>query len=569
MGGLAPYYPAMAHLFENDERRQIVAHLALLVLLAGITLAPGSGTLPLMDRDEPRFARATIEMMRTGDWIVPHFNSEYRFDKPPLTYWLMSVGYRVFGFTEFGARAASILASLATAIALYAMGRRWFSPLAGLLAGFGWLTALQVLLHGRGAVADPPLVLCVTLAQWALFELLGEQAPSRAAGWRWTLWLSLAFGFLAKGPIALAVPFLGALLFRLYRRAPLPWRRLGALWGVPILLLVVGAWGIPALWLTRGAFWSGGMEKHVIDRGVRAWNSRLFLPLFYYPLTFFFSLFPWSAFAGRAIARVQAQRHPRAAFLAGWFLAPMLIFSFYATQLPHYTLPGFPAAVLLTAWALTDPPRDGVAVRVLFVTVIGFFLAAALALGVLVAIWPLPVLAPLRWAFGGAALLLAALVAIALCFALGRAQWSWAPLAAVALGFATLAQGLRAVHPAVLVRSEVARLAGDHRIAAYRFTEPSLVFYGDLGDRKWEMLDSPDALRAWAKEHGPRAVLVLEKEKKLADFIGRERQSRPARDFTSELEPLREAGFTPGREFEAFNSGRGTWVLLRWWTAAE
>lgn len=559
----------MVRLFENAERRRTFAHLALLVLLGGITLASGAGTLPLMDRDEPRFARATIEMMRRGDWIVPHFNGEYRFDKPPLTYWLMSLAYRVFGFTEFGARAASILASLATAIALYAMGRRWFSPSAGLLAGFGWLTALQVLLHGRGAVADPALVLCVTLAQWAVFELLGETEPAHPEGWRWTLWLSLAFGFLAKGPIALAVPLLGAIVFRLFRRTPLPWRRLGALWGVPVLLLVVGAWGIPALWLTRGAFWSGGMEKHVIDRGVRAWNSRLFVPLLYYPLTFFFSLFPWSAFAGRMVARVRAQRDARAAFLASWFLAPMLIFSFYATQLPHYTLPGFPAAVLLTSWALTDPPLDGVAVRVLFFTVTGLFLATALALGVFVALWPLPVLAPLRWAFGGAALLLAALAAIAVCFAVGRAQWSWAPLAAVALGFATLAQGLRAVHPAVRIRSEVARLAGDHSIAAYRFTEPSLVFYGDLGDRQWEMLDSPDALRPWAEKRGARAVLVLEKEKKLADFLGKYGDSRPARDFRGELEPLRDAGFTPGREFEAFNSGRGTWVLLRWWTAAE
>ncbi len=563
---------AMSDLNPGGPRRQIAAHLLLLALVGGITLLPGSGTLPLMDRDEPRFARATVEMMRSGDWIVPHFNGEYRFDKPPLTYWLMSVGYRLFGVSELGARFHSILVSILTAFALYGMGRRWFSPLTGLVAGFAWLTSLQVLLHGRGAVADPAMVGCVTVTQWALFELLGGAAPPRGTLWRWALWVSLGLGFLAKGPIALAVPVLSLILFRLLRRTPLPWRRLGAGWGVPVVLLMAGAWGIPALWLTRGAFWSGGMGKHVIERGVRAWNSRFFLPFLYYPLTFFSSLFPWSAFAGRTIAQARPFREPRAAFLAAWFLAPMIIFSLYATQLPHYTMPGFPAALLLTAWALSEPTATrGGARRVFFVVAI-LFAILALVLAVFAIAWPLPVLAELRWAFAGAAAVLLALVALGLCFGFGRAQWSWLPLAAVAAGFAAVGGGVRAVSPAVRSRVGATNLPAGIQIAAYRFTEPSLVFYGDLGERNWAMLDSPDALRAWAGGRGARAVLVLERETKLADFLraGAPRDPRATgRDYSAELEPLRRAGFTPGRELEGFNSGRGTWVLLRWWSAAE
>jgi 4-amino-4-deoxy-L-arabinose transferase-like glycosyltransferase len=38
-----------------------------------------------MDRDEPRFAQATVEMMVRGTWTIPYFNDEYRFDTPPLT----------------------------------------------------------------------------------------------------------------------------------------------------------------------------------------------------------------------------------------------------------------------------------------------------------------------------------------------------------------------------------------------------------------------------------------------------------------------------------------------------
>ena len=43
---------------------------AWLVLLALTLLLylPGTGTIPLMDRDEPRFAHATVEMMQQGSW---------------------------------------------------------------------------------------------------------------------------------------------------------------------------------------------------------------------------------------------------------------------------------------------------------------------------------------------------------------------------------------------------------------------------------------------------------------------------------------------------------------------
>lgn len=63
------------------------------VVLLAVALAcfgAGSWSLPLMDRDEPRFAEASREMLETGNWMVPHLNGEYRFDKPPLIYWFQA-----------------------------------------------------------------------------------------------------------------------------------------------------------------------------------------------------------------------------------------------------------------------------------------------------------------------------------------------------------------------------------------------------------------------------------------------------------------------------------------------
>src|SRR3569623_1510967 len=188
---------------------------------------PGTDWLPLVDREEPRFATATREMMERHDWSVPTFNGQYRFDKPVLTFWLMRVGYSIFGFSEMGARFHAILATIALVLVTWWMGRRWFSERAGFLGAAMLATCLQVFIHGRLALADMPMVACVALACFALKERLVDETPWRRSRWWWLLYLSIGFGFLAKGPLVLAVPLLAALLFRfaLWRK-PQAWGRL-------------------------------------------------------------------------------------------------------------------------------------------------------------------------------------------------------------------------------------------------------------------------------------------------------------------------------------------------------
>jgi 4-amino-4-deoxy-L-arabinose transferase-like glycosyltransferase len=122
----------------------------------------GTWTLPLVDRDEPRFAEASREMIERGDYIIPHFNNQYRFDKPPLTYWFQVVSYRLFGQNDFAARFPTAVAASLTALIIFAWGRRIESVRLGLWAAIVFTLCLQTILHAKAAVADMWLVLFVT-----------------------------------------------------------------------------------------------------------------------------------------------------------------------------------------------------------------------------------------------------------------------------------------------------------------------------------------------------------------------------------------------------------------------
>ena len=86
----------------------------------------------LWDRDEPRFARATVEMVESGNYLYPTFNGHLRPDKPILIYWLMSVPIRVLGPTSLACRFFAAIGIAITCVFTFLLGRRFLDVRAGL-----------------------------------------------------------------------------------------------------------------------------------------------------------------------------------------------------------------------------------------------------------------------------------------------------------------------------------------------------------------------------------------------------------------------------------------------------
>jgi 4-amino-4-deoxy-L-arabinose transferase-like glycosyltransferase len=212
--------------------RALIRHQAWIVLAAGVVFFANLGGPRLWDDDETKNASCAREMLERGDWIVPSFNYEPRYDKPILLYWLMMGSYRAFGVNEFAARLPSALLTLGTALLTYHIGRRLFRPEVGLWSGLILATCAIFGVAARAATPDSTLIFCTTLALFAFVvgdaklnedsstpanETMPAAAPRSA--WSWAaVYAAMGLAMLAKGPVGVVVPTAAIGLFCLLRR---------------------------------------------------------------------------------------------------------------------------------------------------------------------------------------------------------------------------------------------------------------------------------------------------------------------------------------------------------------
>ncbi len=342
------------------------ASLAAVFLTALALHLLGAWAFPLVDRDEPRFAEASREMIQRGDFITPYFNGQPRYDKPPLIYWLQAAAFQIIGASEFSARLPSAWAAALAALFVSLFASRFAmangeqgAARAGFWAATLFTFCLQVIAHAKAAVADMAMISCVAGGYWAAWE--SSRAKGAAlAGWFTGLTAALGLGFLAKGPIAWAPLLLLALSLRASGR-----RRLAFI--LPPLALafslgIVALWGVPALDATKGEFFHVGIGKHVIQRGISAQEGHgsanlteyiLLLPFYF--VTIFVSFLPWSTALPGWLRSVWRKERPIAEYPMLWTAGVVFtLFTLYKTKLPHYTLPAFPLLALMLSRYLLE-----------------------------------------------------------------------------------------------------------------------------------------------------------------------------------------------------------------------
>ena len=344
----------------------------------------------MIDRDEPRFAEASREMIERGDYVVPHFNNQLRLDKPPLAYWAQVASFSIFGENDFAARFPSAVAAGLVALSILAWGKRMGGDGVGWWAAIIFTLSLQTFIHAKAAAADMWLVLFVMMAHWAGFELIENRESrieNRKTKWWFVFYLSLALGFLAKGPIAWT-PLLTLAAMKLFVRDVDFAKRFKFVRGISLMLAIVALWAVPALIQTHGEFLRIGIGRHVLGRSFGAMEGHganslgvylLLLPFYF--VTIFASFFPWSIKLPALTKKLWRSRDKTDIYLISGVVIIFIIFSLIKTKLPHYTLPAFPLLALVAARHINSERflRAAAVAATCLYLVLGFFAAPFVA----------------------------------------------------------------------------------------------------------------------------------------------------------------------------------------------
>jgi 4-amino-4-deoxy-L-arabinose transferase len=328
------------------------------VLLAALTLVlvPQLSAPPL-ERAEVYFMDAARAMVESGDWLVPRYQGRPFFDKPILAYWLMAAAMKALGTTSGAARAVAVAAALALVASTAWLGLLLFGRRSALCGAVVLATTVGFLSFARVAMSDMPLAVFTTLAVALSVRAWRPQPPAWLLP---ALGAALGLGFATKGPIALVVPGLAALVLALQERRSPPSLRAGplALAGLAFAVLGLG-WFLLAYWRLGAQPLAHFFLRENLERFAgEAYDVGR--PLWFYVPAYLAEGLPWSAFLPLALARLLrggGGSERRAAWLlALWAALVLLPLSLSRGKIDYYLLPIYPALSLLIGRFLVDVP---------------------------------------------------------------------------------------------------------------------------------------------------------------------------------------------------------------------
>src|SRR2546423_8690329 len=105
-----------------------LAAVLVVFLVWAVIYLPALGSIAIKGEEGRRILPA-VEMLKTGNYIVPEVGGNPYFRKPPLVNWMVAASFRIFGArNEWTARLPSAVALLAGAVAPFTEARAHLGP---------------------------------------------------------------------------------------------------------------------------------------------------------------------------------------------------------------------------------------------------------------------------------------------------------------------------------------------------------------------------------------------------------------------------------------------------------
>ncbi len=347
----------------NSKKRLLNA---VIILVSGIIIfILGLGNTGLVDETPPLFAAAARAMSESGDWITPKVNGMFRFDKPPLIYWLMGFFYSLPKseiWDSYGTISARLPSALGSLFLMLMIGDTLFcwpqksdkQFLTPIVASLAFALSPIIIIWSRTAVSDALLTGTLGISLLLFWRRMASENNDQCI----SAWVFLGFAILTKGPVAFVLALLTITSFLLSQKN---WKtllcKINPKKGFLITILISVPWYILELLKEGKPFWDNFFGYHNFQRYTSVVNNHA-EPFWFFLYIMILASLPFTPFLYHGILKAFKDflRSSKEScnitdtlytYSLCWLTSVLIFFSLSATKLPSYWLPAIPAASIL------------------------------------------------------------------------------------------------------------------------------------------------------------------------------------------------------------------------------
>ncbi len=293
----------------------------------------GNNILPVTDPVESNYALTAKEMVLSGNWLSPQIYGTYWYDKPIMIYWLIALGFKLFGIADWVVRLPSTLFGALSVATMYqairSMSGRW---VLGLIAASVLGSSLMFWTVAHGVVTD--MVLLYTTLMIMIYAYKGLVLNRRNA--MIVAYVFAALGVLTKGPVAIVLPGIILLIYAAIYRSGTMLKRIFDWRGILVFCAIALPWYAYMYSVHGQAFIDGFLGLHNVTRATQSEHPEDNV-WWYYIAIFLGASLPWTGAVIYGIISGYKQRRKAYVYCLAWGLGTILFYTLMATKYPLYT----------------------------------------------------------------------------------------------------------------------------------------------------------------------------------------------------------------------------------------
>ncbi len=339
----------------KDNLKQKTPLILMFILISGLYFY-GINKLPFLNRTDARYAEIAREMVATGDYIVPKILGTPHLHKPPLTYWLIALGLKIFGINEFGARFFLIVFSLLSLLLVFLIAKEIFNEKIAIWALIFSAVSPGIFFTSRILSTDIFLLFFELGAFYSYIKFLQKNRDL----WIILFWLSLGLGFMTKGPVAILIPFLIIFAYHLMNSTLSDIKPFFRFKYIMLFSIIAFPWYLYLI-LSDKKILTYFLIDQIYARIAGAKGIKMGHPK---PFYFYFVVLPvlllpfFVPFIVSFYREVKKGLNKKTQFIIIWIVIPVLFFSFILTKLPTYILFIIPPSSIIAAKWIEETDSD-------------------------------------------------------------------------------------------------------------------------------------------------------------------------------------------------------------------